>query len=137
MQETGGAAAFVGDAGKSFGLMQVQPLTQKPITCSLETCTPADILGMIQQGVNGQTGTSAPAVPGLAYYLTQYGYGPSLRWYNTGHLPDAADLSVASPISTSSYVSDVANRLMGIDPKNFPSPDELVSLCGFPKPDSS
>lgn len=114
--------------------MQVQPSAQAPVRCDSGNCSPAVVLGMIQQGVNGQTGTQAgPVEPGIAYYLTvsKQPVGAALRSYNSGHLINAADYSVATNTSTESYVSDIANRLKGFPPASFPSQKQLSCQCGF------
>lgn len=131
MQESGGDLNHAGDAGKSIGLMQVQVTAEAPVTCNPGQCTKMDIQGMLEQGVNGHTGSGAAVSPGIAFDLESYGTGAALRVYNTGHLPDANNLQAATHCSTSSYVSDVANRLLGLSPEAFPSPQELQSLCGF------
>ena len=130
MQETGGELTHVGDANKSHGLMQVQ--VDSPVQCSSGGCTQNDITGMIQQGVNGHTGDGSPQSPGIAYWLqsTQNNVPVSLRSYNTGSVPNPSDYSQVAGVGTSSYVSDVANRLQGL--AGIPSPQELQSLCGFP-----
>lgn len=85
---------------------------------------------MVEQGVLGTTRGDGPLAPGISFYLRTEDVGTSLRWYNTGSVPDPSDLSVASDISTSSYVSDVANRLMGLSPDAvYPDPS-----CGFAPP---
>ena len=131
MQETGGAAGKVSDGEMSYGLLQVQPLNgEQPVTCQSSACTPAIILAMIQQGVTGHTGPGKPIAPGIAYYYNMYkNFGQSLRWYNSGQLPNPSDYGVATSKSTPSYVCDVANRLMGLSPMGFP-----VGQCGFPPP---
>ena len=131
MQESGGDLSRVGDSGKSIGLMQVQVQVEAPVKCSPGQCTKQDIVGMLQQSVNGHTGVGAPVSPGIAFELERYSIGPALRVYNTGHLPDANNLQTATGCSTSSYVSDVANRLLGLSPALFPTQQELQTLCGF------
>ena len=132
MQESGGDLSRVGDSGKSIGLMQAQITAEAPVKCDPGQCTMSDILGMLQQSVSGHTGPGAPVSPGIAFELESYGTtGAALRVYNTGHLPDPNNLQTATTCSTSSYVSDVANRLLGLSPAVFPSPQELQTLCGF------
>ena len=133
MQESGGETNSAADAGKSKGLMQVQTTREPPIRCEAGSCTTENVLNMIQQGVNGQTTPGAPVAPGIGFWLGQYqaSPGPALRGYNTGSVPDPAKLQIATSLSTESYVSDVANRLLGLAPEVFPSPQELQSLCGF------
>ena len=131
MQESGGDLSRVGDSGKSLGLMQAQITAEAPVRCDPGQCTMDDIQGMLQQSVSGHTGAGAPVSPGIAFDLESYGTGAALRVYNTGHLPDPNNLQTATTCSTSSYVSDVANRLLGLSPDVFPSPQDLQSLCGF------
>ena len=130
MQESGGDLSHVGDSGKSIGLMQVQLTAEAPIQCDPGQCTESEIVGMLQQSVTGHSGVGAPVSPGIAFDLESSGTGAALRIYNTGHLPDANNLQTATKCSTSSYVSDVANRLLGLSPEVFPSPQELQSLGG-------
>lgn len=137
MQESGGALDRISDKGKSIGLMQVQTTAEAPVRCSPDNCGPDVVLGMIQQGVNGHTGSGDPVSPGIAFYLRQYPPGASLRWYNTGSLPDPKDYSVVVGVSTQSYVSDIANRLKGLSPQNMLDPQQLLSQCGFVPGDSS
>ena len=62
------------------------------------------------------TGTPpAPVAPGIAFWLNnQHGdVGQALRGYNTGRVPDPNDLLQTGGIGTDTYVSDVANRLVG------------------------
>ena len=131
MQESGGDLSRVGDSGKSIGLMQAQITAEAPVKCDPGQCTMDDIQGMLEQSVSGHTGAGAPVSPGIAFDLESYGTGAALRVYNTGHLPDPNNLQTATKCSTSSYVSDVANRLLGLSPDVFPSPEELQGLCGF------
>ena len=131
MQESGGDLGHVGDSGKSIGLMQVQVTAETPVKCNPGQCTKQDIIGMLQQSVNGHTGSGSPVSPGIAFDLKSYAVGTALRVYNTGHLPDASNLQTASGCSTSSYVSDVANRLLGLSPEVFPTQQDIQSLCGF------
>ena len=131
MQESGGDLSVVGDSGKSVGLMQVQLTAEAPVQCTPGQCTQQNIVDMLQQSVNGHTGSGAPVSPGIAFDLKSYGVGASLRVYNTGHLPDPNSFQTATKCSTSSYVSDVANRMLGLSPAVFPSPQDLQKLCGF------
>lgn len=132
MQESGGQTHMAGDFQKSIGLLQVQLLNGEiGIRCDPAACTPAQIRGMIQQGVLGTTGSDGPREPGIGSYLRRYDVATSLRWYNSGQVLNPADLSVATSISTSSYVSDVANRLLGLTPEGVSS---SVSTCGFNPP---
>ena len=131
MQESGGDLSLVGDSGKSIGLMQVQLQVEEPVQCFPGQCTQQNIDDMLQQSVNGHSGPGEPVSPGIAFELQTYDVGPALRIYNTGHLPDANNLEIASGCSTSSYVSDVANRLLGLSPQVFPTQPEVATLCGF------
>lgn len=134
MQESNGHMHKAGDGGKSIGLMQVQMLNgESGIVCASDICTREEIHAMIAQGVLGTTRGDGPIAPGIAFYLRGNSVGASLRWYNTGSLPNPADLSVATWFSTESYVSDVANRLLGLAPE-APYPDPV---CGFTLPVSS
>ena len=132
MQESGGALGHVGDKGKAVGLMQVQLHTETPIQCDPGTCTMAQITGMLRQSIFGHNGVGAPVSPGIKYDLLNYLTPEALRVYNTGHLVDRNNYQAATPCSTSSYVSDIGNRLLGISPNGFPSPDDLKTKCGFP-----
>ena len=131
MQESNGHMHKAGDGGKSIGLMQVQMLNgERGIRCASDICSRKEIHAMIAQGVLGTTRGDGPIAPGIAFYLRQFDVGTSLRWYNTGSLPNPADLSVATWFSTESYVSDVANRLLGLAPDaTYPNP-----VCGFTLP---
>lgn len=131
MQESNGHMHKAGDGGKSIGLMQVQMLNgESGIICASYVCTREEIHAMIAQGVLGTTRGDGPIAPGIAFYLRENSVGASLRWYNTGSLPNPADLSVATWFSTESYVSDVANRLLGLAPEaQYPDP-----ACGFTLP---
>ena len=131
MQESGGELSRVGDSGKSIGLMQVQVQVEEPVRCSPGKCTKQDIVGMLQQSVSGHTGAGAAVSPGIAFELQRYSVGPALRVYNTGHLPDANHLETATGCSTTSYVSDIANRLLGLSPPVFPTQQTLQTLCNF------
>ena len=132
MQESGGAGNVVSDKGQSYGLLQVQLRNgETPATCDPSGCTYAVILQMLQQGVYGHSGTGSAIAPGIAFWLGQLEPGPALRSYNTGTVPNANDLSIATPISTPSYVSDVGNRLTGISPNSFPTKQWLQENCGF------
>lgn len=134
MQESNGHMHKAGDGGKSIGLMQVQMLNgESGVICASPICTREEIHAMIAQGVLGTTRGDGPIAPGIAFYLRQFDVAPSLRWYNTGSLPNPADVSVATWFSTESYVSDVANRLLGLAPEaTYPGP-----ACGFARPISS
>lgn len=133
MQESGGALDRVGDKGKAIGLMQVQLPTGKAVLCSPGQCTAADIINMVREGVLGHSGQGAPVAPGIAYALKteSNNVGAALRVYNTGHLPDASNFASASTCSTSSYVSDIANRLIGLWSQGMLSPQALNDKCGF------
>lgn len=129
MQESGGVLNHPGDNGKSFGLMQVQVAPKDSINCAPGKCTADDITGMLQQGVFGHRGTGAPVSPGIAYALANENIAAALRVYNSGMVVDANNLQAATPCSTSSYVSDIGNRLLGL------SPDEVQKeTCGFVSP---
>lgn len=132
MQESGGDLSRTGDNGKSVGLMQVQLHSEAPITCDPGACTLEKITGMLQQSILGHSGSGAPASPGIAYDLENNSVGAALRVYNTGHLVDPNNFQAATPCSTSSYVSDIANRLLGLWPQGMLDPQELQSQCGFP-----
>jgi len=131
MQESGGALGHRGDQGKSVGLMQVQLTSETAINCAPGTCTADDITGMLQQSIFGHRGTGAPVSPGIAYDLANNHIGAALRVYNTGRVLDPNNLQTATSCSTSSYVSDIGNRLLGIPPDGFPSPQDLLGWCQF------
>lgn len=130
MSESNGQIHSVGDGGKSMGLMQVQILNgETGIVCNPYQCSPDQIRGMVEQGVLGTTRGDGPLEPGIAFYLQRYDVGAALRWYNSGQLPNVADYSEATAISTPSYVSNIANRLMGLPPDAvFPDPSCNFSL---------
>ena len=138
MQETGGNLHLpCGDSGLSCGILQVQLPAGEAAKCSgmaKGACESNTITAMVQQGVFGHAGTGSPKAPGIANCLkSQNGkVGEALRCYNTGSVPNAADLSQASPSSTPSYVSSVANRLMGVTV--IPDKSVLLSQCGFKDP---
>lgn len=131
MQESQGQLSKAGDGGRSIGLMQVQMANgEQGIQCASDPCNGDEIHSMILQGVLGTTRGDGPIAPGIAFYLHQFDVGTSLRWYNTGSVPNPADLSVATWYSTESYVSDVANRLIGLAPEGtYPDP-----ACQFDQP---
>lgn len=131
MQESHGQLGKAGDGGRSIGLMQVQMLNgESGVRCTSDPCSREEIHRMIAQGVLGTTRGDGPMAPGIAFYLNQFDIGTSLRWYNTGSLPNPDDLSVATWFSTESYVSDVANRLQGLAPEaTYPDP-----ACQFIQP---
>ena len=110
---------------------------EKPATCDAAGCTYDNYLKMLQQGVNGHSGTATAEAPGIAFWLASNSPGAALRSYNTGSLPDSSDYSKASPTSTESYVSDLGNRLAGVSPEQFPNAFRLQQMCGFVPGDSS
>ncbi|KAL8729796.1 MAG: hypothetical protein Q9166_004519 [cf. Caloplaca sp. 2 TL-2023] len=132
-QESGGNGNLVTDGGLSHGLLQVQLRNdEKPVTCDPNSCTEDEIMTMLQQGIYGHKGTAAAEEPGIAYYLGKESPGPSLRFYNSGSLPDRGDYSKTPNLkSTPSYVSDIGNRLAGVAPKGFPDKQWLQQMCGF------
>lgn len=134
VQESNGNGNLVNDDGLSHGLLQVQLQREPPATCDPAGCTYNNYVKMLQQGVNGHSDTGAPDPPGIAYWLQQNDPGAALRCYNTGHLPDPSDYSVATAKSTQSYVSDIANRLAGLSPKDFPTKEWKQQQCGFQPP---
>ena len=135
-QESGGAGDYTGDGGRSHGLLQVQNPAETPVTCDPKSCTEEQILQMLQQGVYGHIGFASAEQPGIAFYLATNSPGASLRFYNTGSLADWNDYSVTPNLkSTQSYVSDVANRLLGVAPKEFPSRQWRKDTCGFQPPE--
>ena len=97
---------------------------------SFDPANPRDsILQMIRDGINGSGGEagSADVWPGITQYLYQ---SASMGWtnirnpgnpyeafraYNSGHVRPSGNLDEISGGSTSSYVNDIANRLMGWD----------------------
>ncbi|KAL8850676.1 MAG: hypothetical protein Q9221_004395 [Calogaya cf. arnoldii] len=132
-QESNGAGNLITDGGRSHGLLQVQLRNEeKPATCDPNTCTKDKILQMLQQGVYGHSGTAPAEDPGIAFYLRTNSPGASLRFYNTGSLIDPNDYSATPDLrSTQSYVSDIANRLSGVLPKEFPTKQWRLENCGF------
>ncbi|KAI4188125.1 MAG: hypothetical protein LQ348_003977 [Seirophora lacunosa] len=116
MQESSGKVRpVIGDAGKSYGLFQVQrpgiPLCN---TYAKNQCPKSVITSQVENGIYGHNGTSTPPqAPGLAYWMrAQGGYvGRAVRGYNTGSVPNPNDLTDAT--ATRSYASDIANRLVG------------------------
>ncbi|MCJ1465787.1 hypothetical protein MMC07_004406 [Pseudocyphellaria aurata] len=131
MQESSGQTFKDGDWHQSSGLMQVQPQNdEQGIRCTQNDCSSAKITGMIMQGVLGTAKGNSPVAPGIAYWLRRYKNLPmALRAYNSGQVPDKDDMSIATSISTASYVSDIGNRLMGLAPEEFL--DTRISGCGF------
>lgn len=131
MQESSGQTFKNGDWHQSSGLMQVQPANdEQGIRCTQNDCSSTKITGMIMQGVLGTAEGNGPVAPGIAYWLRIYNSLPmALRAYNSGQVPDKNDVSIATSISTASYVSDVGNRLMGLAPEKFV--DTRIAMCGF------
>ncbi|KAL8985660.1 MAG: hypothetical protein Q9205_000674 [Flavoplaca limonia] len=132
--QSGGAGNVVGDGGLAHGLLQVQLQNpeETPVTCDPNSCTKDQILEMLQQGVYGHSDFATAETPGIAFYLATNSPGASLRFYNTGSLTDSNDYSVTPNLkSTQSYVSDIANRLLGVAPEEFPSKQWLKEACGF------
>ncbi|KAL8890772.1 MAG: hypothetical protein Q9192_005830 [Flavoplaca navasiana] len=133
-QESGGAGNVVGDGGLAHGLLQVQLQNpeETPVTCDPNSCTKDQILDMLQQGVYGHSDFASAEPPGIAFYLATNSPGASLRFYNTGSLTDSNDYSVTPNLkSTQSYVSDIANRLLGVVPEEFPTKQWLKEACDF------
>ncbi|KAI4086140.1 MAG: hypothetical protein LQ344_007819 [Seirophora lacunosa] len=116
MQESSGKVRpVIGDAGKSYGLFQVQrpgiPLCN---TYAKNQCPKSVITSQVENGIYGHNGTSTPPqAPGLAYWMRAQGghVGRAVRGYNTGSVPNPNDLTDAT--ATRSYASDIANRLVG------------------------
>ncbi|KAL8702132.1 MAG: hypothetical protein Q9201_004566 [Fulgogasparrea decipioides] len=107
---------IIGDYGLSFGLFQVQiPNAALCTGYAKNECPSSVITNMVENGIYGHNGTSSPPErPGIAYWMSQEGgnVGRALRGYNTGHIDDPNDLTDIN-VGTKSYVSDVANRLVG------------------------
>ena len=128
MQEsTGKVRPIHGDHGASHGMFQVQ-IPGAPTcdgttlnTCSIQTITQMAAYGIFGQALSVQpdgsiTGTApTPIAPGIAFWLWNQGgnVGQALRGYNTGRVPDPSDLLQTGGVGTVTYVSDVANRLVG------------------------
>ncbi|KAL8713218.1 MAG: hypothetical protein Q9220_002739 [cf. Caloplaca sp. 1 TL-2023] len=116
MQESSGKVRpIVGDYGLSYGLFQTQ-IDGVPL-CDNYTkneCPESVITAQVQFGIFGHSGTGSPVAPGIAYWLSAEGgdVGRALRGYNTGSVKDPSDLTNSGG-GTTSYVSDVANRLVG------------------------
>ncbi|KAL8948807.1 MAG: hypothetical protein Q9222_005036 [Ikaeria aurantiellina] len=116
MQESSGKVRpIVGDYGLSYGLFQTQ-IDGVPL-CDNYTkneCPESVITAQVQFGIFGHSGTGSPVAPGIAYWLSTEGgdVGRALRGYNTGSVTDPNDLTNVVG-GTASYVSDVANRLVG------------------------
>ncbi|KAI4251178.1 MAG: hypothetical protein LQ352_005015 [Teloschistes flavicans] len=118
MQESSGKVRpIIGDYGKSFGLFQVQiPNAALCTGYAKNECPSSVIQNMVEDGIYGHNGTGSPPVaPGIAYWLGAEGgnVGRALRGYNTGKVDDPNDLTNIPSGGTKSYVSDVANRLVG------------------------
>ena len=128
MQEsTGKVRPIRGDGGASHGMFQVQ-IPDAPScdgtardACPIQTITQMAAYGILGQGLEVQvdgtiTGSPpAPVAPGIAYWLTSQAgdVGQALRGYNTGRVPDPSNLLQTEGVGTVTYVSDVANRLVG------------------------
>ncbi|KAL8692073.1 MAG: hypothetical protein Q9218_002832 [Villophora microphyllina] len=118
MQESSGKVRpIIGDYGRSFGSFQVQIPNAALCTGYAKNECPASVItNMVEDGIYGHNGTSnPPAAPGIAYWLGAEGgnVGRALRGYNTGTVDDPNDLTNIPSGGTLSYVSDVANRLVG------------------------
>ncbi|KAL8723206.1 MAG: hypothetical protein Q9225_000472 [Loekoesia sp. 1 TL-2023] len=116
LQESSGKVRpIIGDYGKSFGMFQVQIAGAALCTSyAKNTCPLSVITNMAEDGIYGHNGTSTPPqAPGIAYWLSAESGDVALamRGYNTGSVPNRNDLTDAT--GTKSYVSDIANRLVG------------------------
>ncbi|ODH22087.1 hypothetical protein ACO22_05567 [Paracoccidioides brasiliensis] len=117
MQESNGNVRTSAGDGVTPGIMQALGSPD----CSGSAwgkCDPSTIRNMVMAGVFGTGRTE-----GLAACFKRYGhaYGPMLRCYNSGSVPDLSDLSKVK-YGTPGYVSFVANRLEGFQPRRD---------CGF------
>ncbi|KKZ68795.1 hypothetical protein EMCG_05613 [[Emmonsia] crescens] len=111
MQESHGNLRTSAGGGITPGIMQALGSPHCETTAKGK-CDENTIKGMINAGVFGTDKT-----PGLkaCYEKNGRSYGAMLRCYNSGSIPDPSDLTKAGP-GTPSYVSDVANRLKGMEP---------------------
>lgn len=117
MQESRGDVRTGSGDGVTPGLMQA--LGSPDCLGSIRgQCPHSKIEGMIFAGALGTNLTQ-----GLGSCYTMYGreYGPMARCYNSGSITDPLNLERIQ-FGTPSYVSDIANRLRGLEPRKD---------CGF------
>lgn len=127
MQESDGMVRRIRRSFNRIGLFQV--LIPEAASCEgivMNKCSAATITEMAENGIYGHGGTSwGPRDPGLAYWMkTQDNIAIGLRGYNSRSIVDANDLTNI-PSGERSYVSDIANRLVGAkfgDRRHFTCP---------------
>ncbi|KKZ62128.1 hypothetical protein EMCG_03372 [[Emmonsia] crescens] len=117
MQESGGNVRTKSGDGVTPGLMQALG-SPDCLKSGFGQCPHSTIRAMLFAGALGTHLTQ-----GLASCFNMYGqqYGPMLRCYNSGSILDPLNLDLVK-FGTPSYVSDVANRLRGVEPRKD---------CGF------
>ncbi|PGG98162.1 hypothetical protein GX51_06949 [Blastomyces parvus] len=117
MQESKGNVRTESGDGVTPGLMQALG-SPSCLGTPFGTCPASKIKDMIFAGALGTGQTE-----GLATCFTKNRrkYGPMLRCYNSGSVIDPLRLELVN-FGTPSYVSDVANRLRGFEPRRD---------CGF------
>ncbi|KAG5287179.1 lysozyme-like domain-containing protein [Histoplasma ohiense] len=117
MQESNGNVRTVAGDGVTPGLMQALG-SPSCLGTSFGECPESKIQGMIYAGALGTGQTE-----GLSACFTKNRrqYGAMLRCYNSGSIVDPLNWDVVK-YGTPSYVSDIANRLRGLEPRRD---------CGF------
>lgn len=117
MRETSGLTTVAcGDGGKSCGLMQVQG-TSVPV-CTAHPCTSWQIGIQVSCGTYGNCGGQGANIRYCAGLYGAANYGALARCYNTGFVYNAADYTRCQ-YGTPSYVSDIANILLGATPSQW------------------
>lgn len=126
MQESSGrvrvGTTSYGASGANPGLMQ----SHGGPSCAInqaQPCTPAEIAGMIMQGVQyGGDGMNLANLMRVSGRPEPANYFWAARYYNSGinsMTPDCHDnLSCNVQAATVSYASDIANRLQGLTDGN-------------------
>lgn len=103
----------------SHGLFQVQiPHAATCANTRFNQCPADTILAMIQDGIFGHHSpgfATPPAAPGIGYWIpAEAGDVPrALRAYSSGAVLDRNDLTRTGRTGLPSFVSDVANWLVG------------------------
>ncbi|KKZ60732.1 hypothetical protein EMCG_04599 [[Emmonsia] crescens] len=119
MQESNGNVRTVSGDGVTPGLMQALG-SASCVDSVFGECPISTIKDMIFAGALGTGQTQGLA---SCFAMHHWQYGPMLRCYNSGSVIDPLNLDNVK-FGTPSYVSDIANRLRGFEPRRD---------CGFEK----
>ncbi|EEQ91450.1 hypothetical protein RJZ56_007112 [Blastomyces dermatitidis] len=117
MQESRGNVRTVAGDGVTPGLMQALG-SPSCLGTPFGGCPDSTIRAMIFAGALGTGQTEGLST---CFKKNRRQYGPMLRCYNSGSVVDPLRLEIVN-FGTPSYVSDVANRLRGLEPRRD---------CGF------